>query len=394
MNADGSQQTLLTTDGFNSSPRWRPLVAPASLGLPTVTGNDLVTSTLTASPGTWSGSSPLVYSYEWRRCDTSGASCVAIAGATASTYTLQDADAGATVRVAVTATNGAGAVPAVSGATGTIASAAPTITFAGRTAANAAGWNTGAVTVTWHCISPFGPLPDVSKVLSTEGAGQSATGTCTDSSNRTASNTVTGIDIEETAPAARGTASRPPDVAGWYNHAVTFAWSATSLSGGIACDAPTAYAGPDSGSAKVAGSCTDAAGLTGAAGVAFEYDATPPVLSGVPATIDATARSAEGAPVSYDAPAGIDAVAGPVPVACAPASGSTFPVGDTTVTCTAADGHGNTASARFLVHVAAAAHGCSSSPGGTLPLALLLAWLLLGAGRRRRAARQDAPRAP
>jgi HYR domain-containing protein len=40
---------------------------------------------------------------------------------------------------------------------------------------------------------------------------------------------------------------------------------------------------------------------------------------------------------------------------CAPASGTTFPIGTTTVTCTATDTHGNTSSASFTVHVKGAA---------------------------------------
>ncbi|HKC82839.1 MAG TPA: HYR domain-containing protein, partial [bacterium] len=47
-----------------------------------------------------------------------------------------------------------------------------------------------------------------------------------------------------------------------------------------------------------------------------------------------------------------DAVAS---LACVPASGSTFPIGTTTVTCTATDTHGNTSSASFTVDVKGAA---------------------------------------
>jgi HYR domain len=38
-------------------------------------------------------------------------------------------------------------------------------------------------------------------------------------------------------------------------------------------------------------------------------------------------------------------------LSCVPASGSTFPIGTTTVTCTASDTHGNTSTASFTVHV-------------------------------------------
>src|SRR5205823_3608950 len=54
--------------------------------------------------------------------------------------------------------------------------------------------------------------------------------------------------------------------------------------------------------------------------------------------------------VSFTASA-VDLVDGPVTVQCAPPSGSTFPLGTTTVTCTAIDAHGNTATATFTVKV-------------------------------------------
>jgi hypothetical protein len=75
------------------------------------------------------------------------------------------------------------------------------------------------------------------------------------------------------------------------------------------------------------------------------------VLSGIPASIDVPATGAGGATVSFTAPASADLVDGPVPVACTPASGSLFPVGTTTVTCTATDAHGNRATATFTVTV-------------------------------------------
>ena len=57
--------------------------------------------------GTWTNS-PTSYGYQWLRCDTSGASCTSIPGATLSAYMLAAADADSTVRARVTATNGAG----------------------------------------------------------------------------------------------------------------------------------------------------------------------------------------------------------------------------------------------------------------------------------------------
>jgi hypothetical protein len=78
-------------------------------------------------------------------------------------------------------------------------------------------------------------------------------------------------------------------------------------------------------------------------------DSTPPALT-LPGNIIAEATSAAGASVSFTATA-TDAVDGPRPVSCSPASGATFPLGRTTVTCSAGDTHGNTAIGSFTVSV-------------------------------------------
>jgi HYR domain len=81
-------------------------------------------------------------------------------------------------------------------------------------------------------------------------------------------------------------------------------------------------------------------------------DQTPPTLSNVPANIQAEANSPGGSVVNFAAPTATDNVDGPIAaVNCAPASGSTFPLGTTTVTCSATDAHGNTGSASFTVRV-------------------------------------------
>ena len=57
------------------------------------------------------------FTYQWRRCDASGAACVDVPGANGSKYTLVTADAGRTMRVVVTATNVVGSSSATSSAT-------------------------------------------------------------------------------------------------------------------------------------------------------------------------------------------------------------------------------------------------------------------------------------
>jgi len=80
-------------------------------------------------------------------------------------------------------------------------------------------------------------------------------------------------------------------------------------------------------------------------------DKTAPVISGVPASQTLAATSPAGAVATYAAPTATDAVDAAVPVTCSPASGSTFPIGSTTVTCTATDAAGNGASASFTITV-------------------------------------------
>ena len=78
-------------------------------------------------------------------------------------------------------------------------------------------------------------------------------------------------------------------------------------------------------------------------------DTTAPVVT-VPANITTPATGPSGATVTYTATANDDRD-GPLTPTCTPPSGSTFPVGTTTVTCTATDAAGNTGTNTFTVTV-------------------------------------------
>ena len=81
-------------------------------------------------------------------------------------------------------------------------------------------------------------------------------------------------------------------------------------------------------------------------------DHTAPTLSGVPADRVVEANGPSGSPVNYDTPTATDNLDGPIAlVTCSPPSGSTFPLGATTVTCSATDSHSNTGTASFSVSV-------------------------------------------
>jgi uncharacterized protein (DUF697 family) len=104
------------------------------------------------------------------------------------------------------------------------------------------------------------------------------------------------------------------------------------------------------GTTSVTCTASDAAGNRSSASFTVTVvDTTPPTLT-LPAAITATATSASGAVVTYSASA-TDPVDGSIVPVCTPASGSTFALGMTTVSCTATDAHGNKATGSFQVQV-------------------------------------------
>jgi hypothetical protein len=104
--------------------------APANTQAPSISGTPTVGRTLAAAPGTWSGTAPIGYAYQWQRC---AAACTAIARATTSTYKVTSTDRRARLRVLVTASNAAGRAQAVSSQVGPVANTAGAMSVAQAT---------------------------------------------------------------------------------------------------------------------------------------------------------------------------------------------------------------------------------------------------------------------
>src|SRR6185503_10258957 len=122
------------------------------------------------------------------------------------------------------------------------------------------------------------------------------------------------------------------------------------------CDGPIqATCVPPSGSALPVGQtmvvCTarNAAGNQATCGFRVTVVDTLPPLVNCPANITAPATSGSGAVVTYVA--GASDACGIASFVCSPPSGSTFPLGVTTVTCSVRDTAGNSNSCSFTVTV-------------------------------------------
>src|SRR5215207_8177264 len=113
---------VISTAGAGNPPGQNP---PVLSKLPSIAGSAVEEQLLTADPGTWKGRVK-AYSFQWARCDSSGAACSAISGASTARYTETAADVGKTLRVVVVATNKNGSAAATSAPTAVVAAATAT----------------------------------------------------------------------------------------------------------------------------------------------------------------------------------------------------------------------------------------------------------------------------
>jgi hypothetical protein len=110
---------------------------PVNSVRPSIDGNPIVGSSLTAETGTWTNT-PTSYSVRWLQCDRFGGSCIDT-GVVGRHYRVQLADLSGTLRINVTAHNASGSATSRSAHTGVVQAApvvvapsdkAPTISFA------------------------------------------------------------------------------------------------------------------------------------------------------------------------------------------------------------------------------------------------------------------------
>jgi hypothetical protein len=105
-----------------------PATPPSNTAEPAISGRAEQGARLTASTGTWGGSTPISFAYQWVRCGTDGGQpdggdCAIISRATNRRYDLVRADVGFRLRVRVTAMNADGSRTAASNPTGVVVGA-------------------------------------------------------------------------------------------------------------------------------------------------------------------------------------------------------------------------------------------------------------------------------
>ena len=218
---------------------------------------------------------------------------------------------GANQAVTGTATDNAGNI-ATDPATVSIDLTAPVISASPDRVPNANGWYAADVIVSFLCsdaLSGIGLCPD-SETLA-EGANQTASGTAFDAAGNSASASVTGLNVDETAPNLSGAATTTPNGAGWYQADVVIAWTCSDALSAIdgACATDSTITG-EGANLSATESVSDRAGnstTTTVSGIRIDRTA-PATLGNVPDPLP-TGWYAGAVPVTLTASDGLSGVA-------------------------------------------------------------------------------------
>jgi hypothetical protein len=220
------------------------------------------------------------------------------------------------------------------------AEAVPSVTFKCTPAPqNCSGWYTQDVSIEWTVIPSDATTTGCqNQTFTTDTPG---TNSFCQADDGEASITVQlKIKVDKTPPVVTGSQpSRAGDANGWYNHAVSIAFSGSDQTSGIASCPTTTYGGPDKTAVSVQGRCYDKAGNESAPlPYGLKYDATAPVITGASperppdyagwftdpvrfgiSASDATSGLADCPPVEYAGPDGTGAT---VTASCRDAAGN------------------------------------------------------------------------
>jgi hypothetical protein len=184
--------------------------------------------------------------------------------------------------VSGTATDNAGNTRSVTSAAFNVDHTKPTITVALSPAPRGSAYSSVAVTAHFICddtVSGVASCPP-DQVVSSDGAGQTVTGSATDLAGNTESVTSDPFNIDRSAPSITVTLDPAPNTNGWNNSPVTAHFTCTDAggSGVVSCPANQVFS---SGGANqsVSGMAIDGAGNTEIVSTTVNLDRTPPELT-------------------------------------------------------------------------------------------------------------------
>jgi len=210
--------------------------------------------------------------------------------------------------------------------------------------------NAGSLTFTW--TGDFGTASGATPTVALSMGSHTITLMVTDNGGLTASDTVIVTVLDTTPPLL----VPPAPIVAEQTRLGGASVSLPSPTASDNCGFVAVVSNPASdsmfppGTTMVTFTATDGAGNTATATTTVTIqDTTAPVLT-VPTDIIVESVDVAGAPVVYTVTAS-DIVDGVVTPTCSPASGTVFPVGATTVSCTAVDLKGNSSSVSFHVLV-------------------------------------------
>jgi hypothetical protein len=190
---------------------------------------------------------------------------------------------------------------------------------------NANGWYRDAVGIDFSGTDQLSGVRSCTSVVYTgpDSGAASVPGRCTDEAGNVSSSSSFGLKFDATDPfVSGGQPGRAADANGWYNHPLAVAFAGSDQTSGVTACTEASYAGPDSATASVPGTCTDRAGNTSAPlSFGLKYDESGPSVTAasparqadangwynhsigfVFAATDATSGVAGCAPATYDGP--------------------------------------------------------------------------------------------
>jgi len=223
----------------------------------------------------------------------------------------------------------------------------PVITPAIVGTLGANGWYVSDVTISWTVSDAESAITSQSGCdpVTINADTVETTLTCSAASAGGTGNQSVTVKRDATAPTIIGSASPAPNAAGWSNTDVTVSFTCADPLSGVASCGPNQTLSSDGAALSASGTATDQAGNTASAVVSgIKLDKTAPTLAPVvspnPIVLGGSATVSSGA---------ADALSGLASQSCGPLDSST--VGAKTVTCTATDAAGNTASASASYNV-------------------------------------------